>query len=765
MTAKSDIETAYQRGWALTPLNGKIPVRPGWQKEPPVPLADLRKHDGNVGLRTGQISGVVVVDFDNADDLPDWVPLTPTVRTGNGWHCYFNATCPVKNRAKATYRGVKFDVRGDGGQVVYPGSIHPDTGLVYEWTFSPDDTPMADFPAGWLASATTRPATPTRTEKYHSVALNNACGRIATATEGSRNDTLNREAFGIAQLVAGGGIDESTARDALTNAAMAAGLRESEIRATLASAFAGGRQHPKTPATQPATNQPSTIPNAAPAAKPQILAPGTHAMGNGEQVLVGTDDFTDSALNALPEGAFYRRATLVGQLDGEPGAMRWTESTPDGARIVIDRAIQIMQHRQGRDDSHEVHYRPCNRDLAGVALAGALRHPRVRDLAVCTRYPVFDQDWNIVQPGWNARSGIYYDQPECFRGIEPEEDPEIIDRTLRDILCDFPFDCAASRDNFFSLLLTPLIAPALNWGNRPLFLITAPQPGSGKSKLAEEVLGGILLGRGTPAMQWTKIAEEQEKRIAAALLQDDFILHLDNLADHLDSATLASLLTAQTYKSRLLGRSQMLELPNRATFVVTGNNVTYSTEIARRCVPIVLRPKEARPELRQGFRYTDLAQHVADNRRELMACLLGMVSRARVRDGIRQDAFRMGSFERWSSVMGGILKQSNFSRDFLGNFEAFRAGADTEQADIDTLLGVWWTAHADTMLRPSEIAKLMDDAEIFGARRARWSNDRQAGNGVVCIIRNLLDVPQAGFVVRRFKSHGQSARYFLERKS
>lgn len=60
-------------------------------------------------------------------------------------------------------------------------------------------------------------------------------------------------------------------------------------------------------------------------------------------------------------------------------------------------------------------------------------------------------------------------------------------------------------------------------------------------------------------------------------------------------------LTSPVYKGRLLGQSKMLKLPNRAVWVLNGNNVGVSGDAVRRILPINLCSDE-NPELRKhGF--------------------------------------------------------------------------------------------------------------------------------------------------------------------
>lgn len=71
-----------------------------------------------VGIVTGKISGIVVVDVENGGD-PSFLPPTTIARTGGGgWHYYYNYV-PFNNKARIREL---VDVRGDGGYVVAPGS-------------------------------------------------------------------------------------------------------------------------------------------------------------------------------------------------------------------------------------------------------------------------------------------------------------------------------------------------------------------------------------------------------------------------------------------------------------------------------------------------------------------------------------------------------------------------------------------------------------------------------------------------------------------
>jgi hypothetical protein len=77
------------------------------------------------------------------------------------------------------------------------------------------------------------------TTKYIDVAFHRELAAVSSATEGTRNDQLNRSAFALARFVHDGALVAADYVSELTAAAMRTGLGEAEIRRTLASALQG----------------------------------------------------------------------------------------------------------------------------------------------------------------------------------------------------------------------------------------------------------------------------------------------------------------------------------------------------------------------------------------------------------------------------------------------------------------------------------------------------------------------------------------------
>lgn len=174
-------------------------------------LKEMMRAPTNLAIVTGAISGVVVVDCDNpkAEEWADTnLPPTPILTaTGKGGHRFYRHPGKghvVSNRARIKIPGaapdVEIDIRGDGGYVCAPGSLHP-SGAIYraegEWTTEAFES-LPPFPLSLLETPAPPPAptpTPAPVEASRRVGRPVARARAAAdiakipASQGERNST------------------------------------------------------------------------------------------------------------------------------------------------------------------------------------------------------------------------------------------------------------------------------------------------------------------------------------------------------------------------------------------------------------------------------------------------------------------------------------------------------------------------------------------------------------------------------------------------
>ncbi|HHQ4750856.1 DUF5906 domain-containing protein [Aeromonas veronii] len=136
-----------------------------------------------------------------------------------------------------------------GNQLIYIKA-----GKVLRGDTIPQLAALPEAPAillGWITKPKHEPkviapmVSSAETSRYGERALTSACEAIVSAPMGSRNETLNREALGVAQLVAGGEICHADAERQLFAAGMASGQSVQEVKATIASAHQKGIQEPR----------------------------------------------------------------------------------------------------------------------------------------------------------------------------------------------------------------------------------------------------------------------------------------------------------------------------------------------------------------------------------------------------------------------------------------------------------------------------------------------------------------------------------------
>lgn len=144
-----------KNGFSVFPVKGKTPLIKWekYQKEKPTE-AEVnewwdRWPDANIGVATGAVSGIVVVDVDGGEVPP--LPPTAVVETSPGHYQYYFAHpgFPVANSSKVI--APNCDVRGDGGYVVVSPSQHfnKETGKPdhkYTWLITPKEAGFAPLP-------------------------------------------------------------------------------------------------------------------------------------------------------------------------------------------------------------------------------------------------------------------------------------------------------------------------------------------------------------------------------------------------------------------------------------------------------------------------------------------------------------------------------------------------------------------------------------------------------------------------------------------
>jgi hypothetical protein len=302
----------------------------------------------------------------------------------------------------------------------------------------------------------------------------------------------------------------------------------------------------------------------------------------------------------------------------------------------------------------------------------------------------------ITLPGYDGASRLFYaPDPALILPDIPEQPTtdhiEMAIEMVLEIIADFPFVDGASRANAIASMLTPICRPAIK-GPTPLALFDATTQGTGKTLLSE-VVSLIVSGREGALFSAPREAEEWRKQLTSVLREGSTIVIIDNVNYRLDSADLCKALTETIHGDRILGLSQTITLPVRCTWIATGNNLQLGGDMLRRCYWVRMDAKCSRPFERTEFRHKRLKQYVLVHRGELLAALLTLARAWFVAGRPQPDVIPVGSFEDWTTIIGGILQHVGIE-GFLANSSQLYQQADAEsiqwEAFLKTLDGVFY---------------------------------------------------------------------------
>jgi putative DNA primase/helicase len=208
MDARLALDTAIRyraRGWRVFPARGKTAFFSWSKNNVPEPAVRLGIEEtltrwwrdefpgANIAMACGMDSGVIALDVDGEEGwaslekhgaLP--LPPGPVVITGKGEgheHHYFRhpgeIVIPSKNGALKNV-----DIKADGGYVIMPPSVHPETGRSYAWKEGTEELPLPECPQ-WIFGLL-----PMRREKTANEPQNAIEGNAVIFSEGERNDRL-----------------------------------------------------------------------------------------------------------------------------------------------------------------------------------------------------------------------------------------------------------------------------------------------------------------------------------------------------------------------------------------------------------------------------------------------------------------------------------------------------------------------------------------------------------------------------------------------
>lgn len=334
--------------------------------------------------------------------------------------------------------------------------------------------------------------------------------------------------------------------------------------------------------------------------------------------------------------------------------------------------------------------------------------------------PVFGRSGTLLlEPGLHVadKTWLELDPTLELAAVPSAPTPDNIARArslfLDDLLVDFTFASEADRAHMMALILLPFVRRLIT-GTTPLHLVEAPVIGAGKGLLCK-VASIVATGGACTMSTLPRDEEEIRKTLSAELIKGGTFVVLDNARENsvVNSQALTSILTTEQWRTRILGKSEVVHLPNLATWVLTGNNVNLSGEMSRRCIRIRIDPGVERAWTRSVFKHKPLESWALAHRSELVHAALVLVQ-AWVAAGRPAGKCTLGSFDSWSAVMGGLLEVIGID-GLLQNLDELQQRNEVESGQWCELTAAWWEAfHGE----PTRVATLNDYCERRGLLEA-----------------------------------------------
>lgn len=511
------------------------------------------------------------------------------------------------------------------------------------------------------------------------------------------------------------------------------------------------------------------------------------------EIKIGTDmlEVGDRAMDALKaRGGFYVRGRRLARIVKEYTAPKYLK-VADGLPVIAPLAeatlreqVSAAAHFKKRvvRKSGEEWVAMIPPDWLAKALVAREEWPGVPVLEGISDAPVLRADGTIHDtPGYDKESRYIFVPSAEWTKI-PQRLTQDHARAAYKELCD-PYkdmlyvsgrgtgcDLAAT----VSLILTTVGRAAIH-GPVPAHMATANTPGSAKT-LVIDTAAIIATGKEASKTPCTHDDSEMRKRMTPIAIAGLPIVSIDNVEGSFGSESLAMALTSNTWRDRILGKSEDCgDLPWRTVLCFNGNGVQLVGDLGRRCVPIRFDPRMEHPEDRTDINYKDLRGHVAEHRPQLYRAALIMLA-AWLRSPERRKPSGKGSFEHWDAVVRGAILWAG-GADINDGMQELRKSGDHDLERLRALIGemrLLPTVQDQTTSRILDLAKntgLQDAIDSYGikgepvnGRRLGAVFSKYAGRGVTLEYKDSTGEPVRKLycIVKGDNAMGGVARWRIE---
>lgn len=781
---------------------GKHPIEKGWYEKATSNLEEVtmlwKKYPtANIGVAMGSVNNLFCLDVDGVEGLEtvkEWVaifgnlPATWEVQTGGGGlHLWYRIPKGMTIPNSVKKMGIGVDLRGEKGLSVAPGSLHK-SGKRYQWSHgkSPNNIQLGYAPS-WLIEKIAKIAEEQEKIKREGIFL----GELhLDAQEPPREKIAQvmKKSKTFQAIVKGEKTYESPSqRDlAISNILSIHNFSPDEIATTIyhfRKAHGDDLKHPLyyqlTVSTalswaEQAKRDKSGTERVSDEAFKQLIKKDNESSISNNPLFAPKHfiNVTDKSIHELAEQAwkaildkdkndpkFFRRDWQMVEIRiDSDGQSKFYEVGEARLRGHIDRVANWVHWKSVGKEMQEAPTQPPLYVVRDMLADPNMPLPLVEGI---THAPVFSPEGELeIKPGYLPKSKLYYAASQFCEIIEIKAEPtreDVVDSLnllMNELLIDFRFQNQASRAHALCMMIQPFLRQMIK-GPTPLYLIDASKRGAGKSLLAR-VSHLIATGLDAAMIKLPKMEDEIEKQIVSLLSMGSPVFIWDNVTGNIDRDSLNSLLTSTRYQGRILGKSKMTALPNKALWVMTGNNVDMNGDIYRRVAWIRLQP-----QIDRNFQHSDLMGWTEEHRSELIHAILTLIQNW-IAKGKPKGREILASFEGWSRVMGGLLEAAGVP-GFLENFQELEEQADQEGLMWEQFCSAWWERYKDKEVLAKELWGLAKNKDLL-LEVLGDGNDRSQKIRIGKGLQKQKDRSYGEFqICSRKDSHSKSMLYYLKK--
>ena len=385
----------------------------------------------------------------------------------------------------------------------------------------------------------------------------------------------------------------------------------------------------------------------------------------------------------------YVRGDRLGRVVKAEGLFKWDQVPKEGIGKLISEGCAIVTYKQDKKTEElKLELQVPTPRYIREGIIGYQDYSQLRELRTIYTYPYVYDNQLVTKSGYNVKSKIYMPKLEELELVYPDNSEEAV-ALLRHLLSGFRFRNESDFENAIALALTPIIRPNIPAGV-PLFCITAPSHGSGKSFLCQ-TLWSILQGS-APGVTDLENNQEMEKKLFSVISDAKPYVIFDNVESHkpLDSGLLASFVTEPRRTARIFHTQKTTTIENFTIACYTGTSTEASMELVDRIAAIRLEAPRDR-NAKVYYEFDPIVDEIIPEQGKYLGALMFMVQKwidagCPKIDGSKDGSERVHRQRHWAGQIHGILDINGLGKHFLANDGEMRLDSSPEDVEMSRFL-------------------------------------------------------------------------------